>query len=152
MGTLTERCCGGTFRGWLFRVARNIAVDKVMEKVRGPSLSDDMEKHFQGQLARASGEFDDRFAQQVLHWSLQKAKPEFSDSTWQAFWMTAVEGKSAAITSEKTGLSRGNVYAAKVSRNCQIAKDRSAISRNFWVRNHRSICKPSRRPKRAKRQ
>ncbi len=44
---------------------------------------------------------------------MERVKKEFQESTWQAFWKTAVEGASAADVSKQVGISTGAIYVAK---------------------------------------
>ena len=44
---------------------------------------------------------------------MNQVKQEFQASTWQAFWLTAVEGKPADEAARITRLSPGAVYVAK---------------------------------------
>jgi RNA polymerase sigma-70 factor (ECF subfamily) len=38
---------------------------------------------------------------------------EFEETTWRAFWQTAVEGRSGADVAENLGLTIGAVYKSK---------------------------------------
>lgn len=108
----------GSFRGWLFRVARNIAVDKISSQSRRAVGSGD------SRVARALAEHADRSQQQssmfwydyrrkLLHWAANRVKSDYQESSWQAFWLTAVEGQKAEVVASKLGMSIGSVYAAK---------------------------------------
>ncbi len=44
---------------------------------------------------------------------MDRIKGEFQDSTWQAFWLTAVDGLAAAEAARQVGISPGAVYVAK---------------------------------------
>ena len=45
--------------------------------------------------------------------AMDRIKSEFQDKTWQAFWLTAVEGIAAPDAAQQVGLSSGAVYVAK---------------------------------------
>ena len=45
--------------------------------------------------------------------AMERVKKEFQENTWQAFWLTAVEGIAAAEVSRQIGLSTGAIYVAK---------------------------------------
>ena len=44
---------------------------------------------------------------------MDRIKSEFQENTWQAFWLTAVEGQSAADVARQVGMSPGAIYVAK---------------------------------------
>jgi RNA polymerase sigma-70 factor (ECF subfamily) len=44
---------------------------------------------------------------------MERVKGEFQDNTWRAFWLTAVEGVSAAEAAKQTAMSPGAIYVAK---------------------------------------
>ncbi len=44
---------------------------------------------------------------------MELVKAEFEEVTWQAFWMTTIDGLSAAITAERLNLSLASVYQAR---------------------------------------
>ena len=49
----------------------------------------------------------------VLHWAAERVRVEFRRTTWDAFWMTAVEGKPPQAVAAALGLSVGAVYIAR---------------------------------------
>ena len=44
---------------------------------------------------------------------LNRLEAEFEPSTWKAFWLTAVDGKTASEVNDLTGLSVASIYQAK---------------------------------------
>jgi RNA polymerase sigma-70 factor (ECF subfamily) len=50
---------------------------------------------------------------QVFAWAAEQVRGQFTESTWRAFWATAVEGRDAAAVAEELNLSAGAVYVAK---------------------------------------
>ena len=53
------------------------------------------------------------YEQRLFVWASEKIKGRFQESTWQAFWLTSVDQKSAKETAESLGLTVGAVYIAK---------------------------------------
>jgi RNA polymerase sigma-70 factor (ECF subfamily) len=43
----------------------------------------------------------------------RKVRAEFEEATWQAFWMTAVEGASVEEAASSLGRSAGAIYTAR---------------------------------------
>lgn len=107
----------GKFRGWLFRVARNIAVDKVIEQAkRAARGGDSATAVFAEQpdtLEKESTVFWNDYRRKLIHWAAEQIKPEVKETSWQSFWSTAIEGKSAESVAQEMGVSVGTVYAAK---------------------------------------
>jgi RNA polymerase sigma-70 factor (ECF subfamily) len=108
---------GDTFRGWLRGVARNCmllyfrrthgrpqaaggsdawqALQDVAEPLAGADAGEDAEV---GQLYRRA---------------LDLVRSEFEDRTWQAFWLTAVEGRSPATLTAELDMSAAAIRQAK---------------------------------------
>jgi len=46
-------------------------------------------------------------------WASNEVRREFHENTWQAFWQTAVEGRSVKQVAERLKMSAGSIYVAK---------------------------------------
>jgi RNA polymerase sigma-70 factor (ECF subfamily) len=108
----------GKFRGWLFRVARNIAVDKVTQQSRraaasGDTMVNQMLAEQPGSADNESTVFWTEYRRTLLNWAADQVKPEIKETSWQSFVMTAVEGQKPEAVAEQLGISVGSVYAAK---------------------------------------
>lgn len=107
----------GSFRGWLYQVARSKLSNLLAARARQAQGSGD--SAVQGLLEQQaappddSAEWDAEYERRVFAWAAEQVRADFQDKTWQAFWLTAVEGKSAAQAAEALGLSVGAVYVAK---------------------------------------
>ena len=108
----------GRFRGWLFRIARNLiinAVEKRQRLVLGSGDSDICERL--AQEPALSGEQQTayilEFRRELFHWAARSIRPEFQPATWSLFWRTSVEGEPIADTARELGLSLGAAYAAR---------------------------------------
>ena len=53
------------------------------------------------------------FRREVFRWAADKVQIEFSTSSWNAFWLTAVEDQDAADVAKQLDLSCGAVYTAR---------------------------------------
>jgi len=109
----------GSFRGWLFSVARTKRIDlgerlarqaggsgdsTVAESLEAiPDRSDDTEE----------AEWRRAYRQRLFDWAAEQIRGEFQESTWQAFWRTAVRGSSPANVAIDLGLTAGAVYTAR---------------------------------------
>jgi RNA polymerase sigma-70 factor (ECF subfamily) len=107
----------GSFRGWLFRIARNLAVNHLVRQARQVRGSGDTGVHdlLEAQPAREddSALFEVEYRRQLLAWAAEQVQGEFSELTWQAFWQTGVEGRPAGEVALALGTTVGTVYHCK---------------------------------------
>jgi RNA polymerase sigma-70 factor (ECF subfamily) len=108
----------GSFRSWLYTVTRNKLynfLDGRKRQVQGSGDSGAQElleeKSIQEEDAAAA--WDREYERRLFAWAADQVRGEFQAGTWQAFWQTAVEGKSAHEVGTALGLSPGAVYVAK---------------------------------------
>ncbi len=122
-----------TFRGWLYRITRNITIDflrkKKIERQRmassdaGLSQVADMGNNDQSQ------EFEREFEKQVFYWAAEKLKPSFKPANWQAFWMSTIDGVPVIDVAKQLQMTPGNVYVARsriMSRLSELVQARMA--------------------------
>ncbi|MEX2025799.1 MAG: sigma-70 family RNA polymerase sigma factor [Pirellulaceae bacterium] len=109
---------GGSFRGWLSRIARNMMINYLTR--RRPGQQGAGGSDFQRILAEqpaASDEqatvFDLEQKREVFRWAVEQIRGGFQPTTWQAFWRTSVEGEPMDQTAVALGMSIGAVYAAR---------------------------------------
>jgi RNA polymerase sigma-70 factor (ECF subfamily) len=108
----------GRFRGWLFRIARNLLVKFLAGQRRHPRGSGQTSvlELLEAQPAtdpQAEAEFALEFRRRAFRWAAEQVKGEFADSTWQAFWRTGVDNQPIAEVAKELGLSAGAVYVAR---------------------------------------
>jgi len=108
----------GTFRGWLFTITRNKIFNFLSaRRIRPQGSGDTTTNKMLDQTAAAESDGQDtwelEYQRRIAAIAMEKIKAEFQDSSWQAFWLTAVEGKSAGEVSKQIGLSTGAIYVAK---------------------------------------
>jgi RNA polymerase sigma-70 factor (ECF subfamily) len=58
-------------------------------------------------------EWDREYERRVFAWAAEKVRRVVDEKTWQAFRLTAIEGKSGRETADALGMSVGAVYVAK---------------------------------------
>jgi len=108
----------GSFRGWLFRIARNLLVKSIVQQrrqLRG-SGSTSVQELLEAKPTNdqcAEEEFATEFRRRAFRWAAEQVKCEFSDSTWLAFWKTGVENQPIAQAAQDLGLSTGAIYIAR---------------------------------------
>ena len=108
----------GTFRGWLFTVVRNklrnfLAASQRPDRGTGDT---DAQHRLQELPAREDDQtawWDQEYDRRIFAWAAEQARGAFKDSTWQAFWQTAVEGKTGPEVAKILGMTVAAVYLAK---------------------------------------
>jgi RNA polymerase sigma-70 factor (ECF subfamily) len=108
----------GSFRGWLFTVVRNKLRNFLALQHRPGRGSGDTDAQHRLQELPARDEdqsawWDQEYERRVFTWAAEQARGAFSEATWQAFWLTAVEGETGPAVARKLGLSVAAVYLAK---------------------------------------
>jgi RNA polymerase sigma-70 factor (ECF subfamily) len=108
----------GTFRAWLFTVVRNKLRNLVAAQKRpGRGTGDsDAQRRLQDVPAREEEQtawWEQEYERRVFAWAAEQARGSFSESTWQAFWQTAVEGQTGPQVARHLGMSVAAVYLAK---------------------------------------
>jgi RNA polymerase sigma-70 factor (ECF subfamily) len=58
-------------------------------------------------------QWEREYEQRLFDWAAEQVRGHFQETTWRAFWMTAVEGRAATEAATELGLSVGAVYIAK---------------------------------------
>jgi RNA polymerase sigma-70 factor (ECF subfamily) len=102
----------GSFRGWLFTIARN-ELRKLLaaQHRRGAAGRQEL---LDEQPAREELEtWDEEFHRRLFSCAAAQVRGDFRTATWQAFWETAVEGKPAKEVADRLGLTVAAVYLAK---------------------------------------
>jgi RNA polymerase sigma-70 factor (ECF subfamily) len=108
----------GSFRGWLFCIARNLMVNFLTsqkKQIRGSGRSSvyEMLQSYPVADADAAAEFAIEFKRRAFHWAADQVKHEFTESTWQAFWRTGVDNQPVVDVARQLGISEGAVYIAR---------------------------------------
>jgi RNA polymerase sigma factor (sigma-70 family) len=108
VGRFAPRAADGSFRGWLFTIVRRECGRERRKQARRPEpLAADVP-------ARAeAADWDAAVRAQWLSVALDELKDQVSDSTWRAFHLTAVEGRSGDEAAAELGITRASVYLAR---------------------------------------
>jgi RNA polymerase sigma factor (sigma-70 family) len=108
----------GSFRAWLFVVARNQLLRfraRQDRPGRGTGDSSD-QRRLEDVPAREDepdAEWDEEYERRRFAWAAERVRGQVQPATWQAFWRTAVEGQSGQEVAEALGMSVAAVYLAK---------------------------------------
>jgi RNA polymerase sigma-70 factor (ECF subfamily) len=107
----------GRFRSWLATIARNAIISALMRRppdvgVGGTSVLELLQE--QPETDRQTQENLQReHRRSLFRWAAQRIRGEFRDATWQAFWLTTVEGMAVQEAAAALGKSAGAIYAAR---------------------------------------
>lgn len=119
----------GRFRGWLATVTRNAVINMVQREseMRGTGLSAVWEllQETPRAIEEVSGVWQRERRLELFRYAAAQVKEKFAEDSWQAFWMTAVEGASGEDVAERLGKSVGAIYAA---RSRVLAKIRQTVA------------------------
>ncbi|MCI0683735.1 MAG: sigma-70 family RNA polymerase sigma factor [Gemmataceae bacterium] len=107
----------GLFRNWLFTLVRRRLSDWRAAQRRGPCGSGDpATRHVLEQVQAPpvdheawEAEWQDR----VFAWACAQVRRDVTDSTWKAFWRTAMDGHPTQSVAADLGLTAAAVYLAR---------------------------------------
>jgi RNA polymerase sigma-70 factor (ECF subfamily) len=108
----------GSFRGWLFTIVRNklrnfLASRRRQQQASGGSDARLLLEEQPDPEDQQAAQWDLEYEQRLFAWAAERVRGGFQEPTWQAFWQTAVEGRSSHQVAEALGLSVGAVYIAR---------------------------------------
>ena len=111
-----------SFRGWLYRITRNKAVNLIREKTREAAINLNSNLNL-GQIAQANienaeSEFLGEFERQTFLWAAETIKPSIKPVNWQAFWRSTIDGQSIEQVAKDLNIDSSAVYVAR----CRIMK------------------------------
>ena len=107
----------GSFRAWLFQIARNIMINTLRHRQRHPGGvgGSDIQRLLDQQPGNddESRRLANEYERRLFQWAAGEVRTEFREPTWQAFWQTSVEARKPGQVAEELGLSVGAVYIAR---------------------------------------
>jgi len=105
------------FRTWLNRVAHNAILNTLTrgkpDRGTGGSQMQAMLNEQESPNGPDSDLLRIEYRREIFRWAANRVRKEFHQATWDAFWLTAVEGRDIEIVAEMLGKNRGAIYAAR---------------------------------------
>ena len=107
----------GSFRGWLFRITRNLMLN-FLTRQKGPrgtgdtAMMDMLEQQASADVETTSM-FRMEYQREVFRWAAEQSRPQFNPETWRAFWLTGVEGEAIEDVARVLGKTPGAVRIAR---------------------------------------
>jgi RNA polymerase sigma-70 factor (ECF subfamily) len=133
---------GATFRGWLYRITRNLTADYFRRRGKDPlakaTLHTELPDDWQP-TEEESGEFQLEFRKQMFSIVTTIVQSQVKPATWQAFWQTEVLGESVDLVAKELSLSTGAIY---VARSRVLARLRKEVQRRLDEANLHFDVKP----------
>jgi RNA polymerase sigma-70 factor (ECF subfamily) len=107
----------GSFRSWLLTVVwRRLANWRRAQRIRPRGSGDPVTHQLLEQRPAPQNEetaWEAEWEQRVFAWACEQVRRDVTETTWQAFWRTAVEGQSGKEVAAGLGLSIAAVYLAR---------------------------------------
>lgn len=108
----------GSFRGWLFQIARNLMItflhkDQKRPIAGGPEQLVALVENQADPNSMESRLFDDEYERQVFAWATGRIRVLFQPATWDAFRRTAIEQESPTDVAADLEMTVGAVYIAR---------------------------------------
>ncbi|HQU47406.1 MAG TPA: sigma-70 family RNA polymerase sigma factor [Pirellulales bacterium] len=123
----------GTFRGWLFTITRNKVFNFLSaRRIRPQASGDTATNRLLDNQAAPNDDTDQwelEYQRRLAARAMDRVKGEFQEKTWQAFWLTAVDGVAAGEAAKQVGISPGAVYVAKSRVLARLKEEVEAIER-----------------------
>ena len=121
----------GTFRGWLFQIARNKLKNHFGNVQRQPQGTGDVAMLADRLVDSELNDMWERdYEQRVFEWAADQVRTRFSQCTWLAFWKSTVEQQSPTDVAGALGVSVGAVYIAKSRVLAQLKKKVNELREN----------------------
>ncbi len=107
----------GSFRNWLLKIVwRKLSNWRRAEKNRPRGSGDTGMQHLLESHPEASGveaDWEADWQRRLFEWACEQVRREVTETTWQAFWRTAIDDQPGKQVAEALGMSVAAVYRAR---------------------------------------
>jgi RNA polymerase sigma factor (sigma-70 family) len=104
------------FRTWLTTIAHHAIINALSRRPRDRASGDTAERELLAECAADSAESQTLLLEsrrEIFQWAARRLSKEFEPQTWQAFWLTAVEGREVDDVASSLDKKPGAIYAAR---------------------------------------
>jgi RNA polymerase sigma factor (sigma-70 family) len=105
------------FRTWLGRVAQNAILNALTRGRPDRGSGDPALLAVLDQRESRTGPDSDllrlEYRREVFRWAVRQVRKEFQQTTWDAFWQTAIEGRTVEAVAAELDKNPGAIYAAR---------------------------------------
>lgn len=104
------------FRTWLTTIARHAILNVLSRRAPDRASGETAERELLAGQAAATADSELLLAEsrrEIFQWAARRVRDEFEPQTWDAFWLTAVEGRAIAEAAAATQKQLGAIYAAR---------------------------------------
>ncbi len=104
-----------SFRAWLQTVTRNVLINFLNERREQGSGDSDVIRFLDNVEGREElvRRLEEEFNQELLEQAFQRVQARVSEQRWNAFRLTALEGRSGAEVGEQLGMTIATVFSTK---------------------------------------
>jgi RNA polymerase sigma-70 factor (ECF subfamily) len=103
----------GTFRGWLFTIARHEIADCQSARGRpGRAAGGTTMGQMLAEVAAPADEpaWEAEYQQRLFQWAARRVQSSVKPEAWECFWQTAVAGESKSAVAARLGVTVAYVY------------------------------------------
>ncbi len=105
------------FRTWLHRVTQNAILNAVTRGKPDQGSGDGSFLALLHESESHDGPDSDllrlEYQREVFRWAARQVRKEFQPATWDAFWLTAIDGRDCETVAKELGKNCGAIYAAR---------------------------------------
>lgn len=136
VGLWLKRSDRGRFTNWLVRIARNKAVDLLTRRATKPlkpnaHLDEQLlDRNLKGE-SEAELQLDREYRWELFNQAAREAKKKVSEQTWNAFWMTTVDGVSIEGAAQVLKVQPSVIYLSR----CRVMERIKLIIREWELHN-----------------
>lgn len=124
----------GSFRGWLRKLARDTAVDRLRQPKHHVGSGDSQMRHALEQRQApddTASLWDVEVKRELLLRACDHLRDQFSETVWQSFWLTAIEQLSISAAAKQLGKSEGSIRVARCRVMARLKKEVDSDDRSF---------------------
>lgn len=109
----------GRFRTWLYRVAKNMALNALTRRSSrsqgrgGTTIQTLLHAQPSEPTPEQETQYHLEYRRATFQWAAEQVRGEFRPKTWEAFWLTSVENLPIETAAARLGLTVGAIYAAR---------------------------------------